>query len=84
MRVYRFNENLKEIIAERGLSAAEVAEKIGVNSSTVSCWCSGQYTPNLFNAFLLSEALGIGLDELVCGEDEKDELNTGSQQSAKE
>jgi transcriptional regulator with XRE-family HTH domain len=84
MRVYRFEKNLKMILAQRGLSAAEVAEKMGVNNSTVSCWCSGRYTPTVFNAFLLSEALGVGLDELVCGEGGKDEFNTSTQQSTKE
>ena len=75
MRVYRFNENLKKIIAERGMTNAEIADKIGVCHPTLGTWCSGQYVPTLFNAFLLSEVLGVGLDELVCGEDSRDENN---------
>lgn len=68
MKVYRFSENLKRIIADKGMTATQVAEKVGVCVSTLSTWESGKYIPTLFNAFLLSEVLEVGLDELVCGE----------------
>lgn len=53
---------------EKGMTQAELGERLGVTNKTVSRWENGHYMPDLSLLEPLSVALGISLDELLAGE----------------
>ncbi|MBR4990259.1 MAG: helix-turn-helix domain-containing protein, partial [Oscillospiraceae bacterium] len=53
---------------ERKLTQAELAEKIGVSSKTVSKWETGKGLPDISLLQPLAQALGISVIELLNGE----------------
>jgi transcriptional regulator with XRE-family HTH domain len=48
-----------------GLTAPQLAEKVGVTKSNVSVWESGKYLPNLNVLERLARALAVGYEELL-------------------
>ncbi len=48
-----------------GLTAPQLAEKVGVTKSNVSVWESGKYLPNLNVLERLARALQVGYEELL-------------------
>ncbi len=63
-----FSESLLHFRKDRGLSQEALAEKIGVSRQAVSKWETGEAFPDLQKAILLSDALGVSLDDL-CGKE---------------
>ena len=55
----------------RGLSQAELAEKLGVSTSEISAWEAG-FFPEAEYLLPLSAALGVEVEELLSGEDAAD------------
>ncbi len=51
-----------EAMANAGLTSAEVAEKLGVNKTTVNSWTAGKNVPTDHNLTKLCELLGIDYD----------------------
>ena len=49
---------------QRGLSGAELAERVGVSRQTIHAIESGAYTPNTTVALRLARELGIGVEDL--------------------
>lgn len=52
---------------ERGMTQAELGAKIHVSASAVGMYEQNRRVPNLDVLILLSECLGVSLDELVKG-----------------
>lgn len=52
----------------KGMTQAQLAEKLGVTNKTVSRWETGKYMPDLSLLKPLSEELEISLNELLSGE----------------
>ncbi|RXT00988.1 helix-turn-helix transcriptional regulator [Ammoniphilus sp. CFH 90114] len=50
---------LKVILAERDISQKELAAVTGLSTKTISQICSGKQKPQIDNAYLISEALGL-------------------------
>ena len=48
-----------------GLTAPQLAEKVGVTKSNVSVWEAGKYLPNLNVLERLARALEVGYEELL-------------------
>lgn len=48
-----------------GLTAPQLAEKVGVTKSNVSVWEAGKYLPNLSVLERLARALEVGYEELL-------------------
>lgn len=61
-----FGEILKEKRTESGWTQQELADKIGVNFSTISLWERGLRIPNIYLACDLADVFGCSVDEL-CG-----------------
>lgn len=59
-----FDQRLKQLRRERGLTQDQLARIVGVTPLTVSLWERGQRAPNLRSGRLLAEALGCSLDAL--------------------
>lgn len=67
---------------KKGLTQAQLGEKLGVSNKTVSRWENGNYMPDLSLLEPLSKALGISLNELLAGEEiEKENAAAYSEQN---
>ena len=60
-------EKIKNERVRRGLSQAEMAEKVGVSQAMYSYYENGWRKPSLEVAKRIADALEISLDELVDG-----------------
>lgn len=60
-----FNENLRDVREQKGLSQKEVAKKIGVAKSTYSLYESGNREPNVQTIKKISDVLNVSADKLL-------------------
>jgi len=58
-------QKLREARHLRGLSQAQVAEKMGIGFISLSHWENNRYAPNGINMVLLLRALGCELEEVT-------------------
>ncbi len=58
------NSRLRAVRQAKGLSQAELAERVGVSRQTVNMIENGDYNPTLALCLRLCHALGRTLDEL--------------------
>ena len=68
MNTYVTGTAIRQRREERNLTQAELAEKIGVSSKTVSKWVTGKGLPDISLLQPLAQALGISVIELMNGE----------------
>lgn len=61
-------ENLKRLRAARGMTQAEVAQRLGVTRQAVSSYESGRTMPDLETLKRLADILGCDLDALLYGQ----------------
>ncbi|MCB6610778.1 helix-turn-helix transcriptional regulator [[Clostridium] symbiosum] len=59
---------ISEVRREKGMTQAELAEKLGVTNKTVSRWETGNYMPDLSTIQSLCTELDIGVNEFISGE----------------
>lgn len=55
-------QQLTHALAQPGLTQTKLAQRLGVKRSTLSCWASGQRSPDYFGRVALARELGIALD----------------------
>lgn len=53
---------------ERGLTQAQLGEKLGVTNKTVSRWENGNYMPDVEMLALLSKEFDVSINELISGQ----------------
>lgn len=63
-----FNESLKEIRTQSGMSQKALAEKLFVSQQTVAKWETGKATPNPDMVVKLAEIFHVTTDELLGNE----------------
>lgn len=68
MNTYVTAGTIRKLREVRGLTQAELAEKIGVSSKTVSKWETGKGLPDISLLQPLAQTLGISVIELMNGE----------------
>ena len=68
MNTFVTGATIKELRERRKLTQAELAEKIGVSSKTVSKWETAKGLPDISLLQPLAQALGISVIELMNGE----------------
>ena len=68
MNTYVTGTTIKALRERRNLTQAELAEKIGVSSKTVSKWETAKGLPDISLLQPLAQALGISVIELMNGE----------------
>ena len=68
MNTYVTSATIKQLREKRNLTQAELAERIGVSSKTVSKWETGKGLPDISLLQPLALALGISVIELMNGE----------------
>ena len=67
MNTYVTGATVKQLREERNMTQAELAERIGVSSKTVSKWETGKGLPDITLLQPLAQALGISVIELMNG-----------------
>ena len=68
MNTYVTGATIRRLRESRNLTQAELAERIGVSSKTVSKWETGKGLPDISRLQPLAGALGVSLIELMNGE----------------
>lgn len=68
MNTYVTSATIKQLREKRNLTQAELAERIGVSSKTISKWETAKGLPDISLLQPLAQALGISLIELMNGE----------------
>lgn len=68
MNTYVTGTTIRELREKRKLTQAELAEKIGVSSKTISKWETAKGLPDISLLQPLAQALGISVIELMNGE----------------
>jgi Helix-turn-helix. len=60
-----FSKNLVQLLEKRGKTQKDLVNFIGVSSSTVSNWCTGQKLPRMDKIQAISVWLGVENSELL-------------------
>lgn len=60
-----FSRNLTNLLEERDKSQKDLVDFIGVSSSTVSNWCTGQKLPRMDKIQLIAGWLGVNNSDLL-------------------
>lgn len=60
-----FNNRIKELREERGLSQRELANKTGIKQANISRWEAGLVVPNIIDIWTLAEFFDCSIDYLV-------------------
>lgn len=68
MNTYVTGNTIKQLRESRKLTQAELAEKLGVSSKTISKWETAKGLPDISLLQPLAQALGISVIELMNGE----------------
>ena len=68
MNTYVTGNTIKQLRERRGLTQAELAERIGVSSKTVSKWETAKGLPDISLLQPLAQALGLSVIELMNGQ----------------
>ena len=68
MNAYVTGNTVKQLREAKNLTQAELAERIGVSSKTISKWETGKGLPDISLLQSLSQALGVSVIELMNGE----------------
>lgn len=67
-----FGERLSKLMKKKGISGQELANRFGVNRSTVSRWRKGTFEPDMETIKELAKIFNVTVDYLL-GHDEKEE-----------
>lgn len=65
MEKENFNDRVKELRKELGLTQTQFAAKIGSTQRQVSFWESGQIEPNIFWLIKLADFFDVSVDYLI-------------------
>ena len=68
MNTYVTGNTIRQLRESRGLTQAELAERIGVSSKTISKWETAKGLPDISLLQPLAQALGISVIELMNGQ----------------
>ena len=60
-----FNERLKELRIEKGISQTQLAKETGLSRSVIGYWESGKKLPNSYAIIKLSAYFGVTTDFLL-------------------
>lgn len=62
---------IKRLVSERGYSVSEVQEKLGLSCpQPIYRWYKGQNLPSVDNLFILSDMLGLHMEDFLIQSDE--------------
>ena len=76
-------ENIREVRLSKGLSQQAVAEKCGFSNTMLSQYENGKKTPGLFTTAKIAKALGVSIDRLYYGDENKAFISTSPDEGRK-
>ena len=62
--------NLKKLMIERKMTAADIARKTGMTQATLSRYINGKRIPNINSVIKIAKALNVPIELLMKGVDE--------------
>ena len=62
--------NLKKLMIEREMTAADISRKTGMTQATLSRYINGKRTPNINSVIKIAKALNVPIELLMKGVDE--------------
>lgn len=68
MDTIKIGEFLTTLRKEKGLTQAQLGEKMGVTNKTISRWENGNYLPSVDMLKLLSDEFNVTINEIINGE----------------
>ena len=66
----KFAMNLKKLMIEREMTAADIARKTGMTQATLSRYINGKRIPNINSVIKIAKALNVPIELLMKGVDE--------------
>lgn len=73
----KIQKQIEEAIRQSGISQTEIANRIGVKQSQISCYIHGKKMPALDTFAKLCEVLDLDANEILCiGADENNKYGT--------
>lgn len=66
----KFTMNLKKLMIEREMTAADISRKTGMTQATLSRYINGKRTPNINSVIKIAKALNVPIELLMKGVDE--------------
>ena len=77
----KMGKHISELRKNKGLTQKKLAEIIEVNDKSISKWEQGDLAPDITVLKPLADALGVKIDEILCGEkiEEKEKKETPEQ-----
>lgn len=66
----KFTMNLKKLMIEREMTAADIARKSGMTQAALSRYINDKRTPNLNSVIKIAKALNVPIELLMKGVDE--------------
>lgn len=60
-----FSKNLSNLLSDQKKTQVDVAEALGVSTSTVSSWCTGEKMPRMDKVERLAKYLSVGKSDLL-------------------
>ena len=66
----KFTMNLKKLMIEREMNAADIARKTGMTQATLSRYINGKRIPNINSVIKIAKALNVPIELLMKGVDE--------------
>ena len=69
-----FAQRLRNLMDEKQMTAYRLSKKINVHQTTISNWIHGKTNPNSETIQKIASALGVSVDYLLLGNEEKDDI----------
>ena len=66
----KFTMNLKKLMIEREMTAADIARKTGMTQATLSRYINGKRIPKINSVIKIAKALNVPIELLLKGVDE--------------
>lgn len=66
----KFTMNLKKLMIEREMTAADIARKTGMTQASLSRYINGKRIPKINSVIKIAKALNVPIELLVKGVDE--------------
>lgn len=66
----KFTMNLKKLMIEREMTAADISRKTGITQATLSRYINGKRIPKINSVIKIAKALNVPIELLLKGVDE--------------
>ena len=70
----KFNERLKMVRKENGLTQAELAERVGISINSVRLYESGKVTPKIGTMIKIADIFGMSINDFLSGDSYPEKL----------